>query len=870
MSRTTGEAHRHGAKRRNAPSVEAAGAASKDKRKPKAKRLEGRGEERSAIPHLAWRRNREGRTIEAPVLAVAERIEPGAWLRELCRETPQGDLFGEAYNGFRNRAAAQVDWFQYEGHWQNRLIYGDSERVMAALLEHERMAGEVQMIYFDPPYGFDFDAKYADDATYVTQFRDAYRNKIHGYLDGLEATLTLGRELLCESGSLFMQIGDVNVHRTAMVLDEVFGPENRVGTIAYQTTGGGSSTKSLSKAGDWILWYAKNKERMKFSTLYEEQDTETWLKSQATYSGGDFPDGERRMLTSKERANPKGNLPDGIKLWRMGRLASMGASQGEQGEPFVHEGVQYGSKDPETGSQGDGLQSAQWRVDQEGLRKLATDGRLWSNQPAGTKMASLNALHLKVYQEEMLGKRLTNLWPETISPGEKLYSVQTGDKAIERCILMATDPGDLVLDPTNGSGTTAVVAERWGRRWIVSDACRGSIAAARERILTTEHPWLLLTASEEGFQRENQIRAEIGQELLEERPQCEENDPAGGIVVAGQKHVTAATLAYEGRPDKLKKQGLYVRHPNRPVDGKTGGRVTGPFTVETDATRIYESPEEARSPRRRKRDAAWSEQALERLKAGGVQASDSTQWDLVWTEPVEGKDTRIGRIAHRGVLEDRRSGRRRSAILAIWPDDVKVDPRAVMLNIEEARRLERLDETVLIIAGTDFAPEVRAGREDWVCEVMLAKAKAEVLLGRVDPNGRQSSFTVVAEPHVEVEAIADGRLKACLKGWSEFDPGSGNVRFQPMNGVKLWMLDTKYDGTHFCARRIHLTQQAREENQRRFLANVLGAQQDKEKVRTTWGYVSAPFEKPSILRPRIAVKVITTQDGELFGVIELD
>ena len=185
MSRTTGEAHRHGAKRRNTPSVEAAGAASKDKRKPKAKRLEGRGEERSAIPHLAWRRNREGRTIEAPVLAVAERIEPGAWLRELCRETPQGDLFGEAYNGFRNRAAVQVDWFQHEGHWQNRLIYGDSERVMAALLEHERMAGEVQMIYFDPPYGFDFDAKYADDATYVTQFRDAYRNKIHGYLDGL-------------------------------------------------------------------------------------------------------------------------------------------------------------------------------------------------------------------------------------------------------------------------------------------------------------------------------------------------------------------------------------------------------------------------------------------------------------------------------------------------------------------------------------------------------------------------------------------------------------------------------------------------------------------------------------------------------------
>ncbi len=518
---TNPDAYEHGGKRPNNPTLEIVQTADSERRKPRQHSKDVR-DERPAEPRLRWQRARETRTTTAPMLMRAEQIDPEAWVDTLRKAPAHDDLFA-SFNEYRHSGRAQLEWYEHAGNWSNRLIHADARRAMASLLEHEHLGGAVQMIYFDPPYGMDFDASYGNDTIQRRAFVDTYEKGIHSYLDGIREIALLARELLTESGSLFMQIGDVNVHRCAMVLDEVFGPENRVTTITCATTGGGSSTKSIAKAGDYILWYARNRDEMAFQPLYEEQDIEAWCDSQTfAGGGGDFSDGTRRALQPEERRDPKRNIPDDTVLWRMGRLLSQGPSDGEQGQPFTWQGTRFG---PE------GLDTAQWRVDRQGLEALAAMDRLWTNVERGTKSAGANQLHLRILRSEMPGKRLNNLWAKSIAPSDKRYPVQTGDLAIQRCMLMTTRPGDLVLDPTCGGATTAVVAEKWGRRWIAIDSSRESLAVARERILVGEYPAHLLIGSTAGFAKENELRQAAGEEPLLDKPKGGERDPATGIVV---------------------------------------------------------------------------------------------------------------------------------------------------------------------------------------------------------------------------------------------------------------------------------------------------------------------------------------------------
>ena len=366
--------YEYGAKRRNNPTGEMATTSHPERRTPGRHRTDVKEKDRNRIPTLDWNRQREGKTVVAPLLSTVEKIDPAAWIETLGRQSEQGDMFG-SFDRYEHPERAKWEWYEHSGNWQNRLIHAPAKRAMASLLEHEQMAGEVQCIYFDPPYGMDFDGRYMDDTVQVTAFRDSYEGGIHTYLDGIRDIALLGRELLSETGSFFMQIGDVNVHRCAMVLDEVFGPENRVSTIMYATGGGGSSTKSIAKAGDFILWYAKETGApMKFQTLYEEQDIEAWCDAQTFATGLDLPDGPSRTLRPDERRDPKRNLPEGAVLWRMNPLRSQNPSEGEQGEPFTYQKVQYGPK---------GLENDQWRVDQEGLGYLGRQGRLWELRDIG-------------------------------------------------------------------------------------------------------------------------------------------------------------------------------------------------------------------------------------------------------------------------------------------------------------------------------------------------------------------------------------------------------------------------------------------------------------------------------------------------------
>lgn len=280
-----GITYEHGGRRSNNPTAEMAKTSHPDRRTPSRHRVDRKEKDLSSVPTLRWKTKRSTQPVVAPLLTTVEKIDPVAWIGSLKQQPIQADLFG-SFDQYKNPDTAKWDWYEHRGRWQNRLIHADAKRAMASLLEHEHMAGEVQCVYFDPPYGMDFDARYMDDTVQFTAFRDSYEGGIHSYLDGIRETALLARELLSETGSFFMQIGDVNVHRCAMVLDEVFGPENRVSTIMYATGGGGSSTKEISKAGDFILWYARNKDApMLFQILYEKQNREQWCDSQ-TFAGG--------------------------------------------------------------------------------------------------------------------------------------------------------------------------------------------------------------------------------------------------------------------------------------------------------------------------------------------------------------------------------------------------------------------------------------------------------------------------------------------------------------------------------------------------------------------------------------------------------
>ncbi len=837
--------YEYGAKRRNNPTQELATTSHPERRTPARHRLDVKERDRSRIPTLDWIRARETRTVAAPLLTTVEKIEPAAWIGSLRRQPEQGDLFG-SFDRYVHPEKAKHEWYEHRGNWSNRLVHGCSKRVMASLLEHEHMAGAVQCVYFDPPYGMDFDASCMDDTVQVTAFRDSYEGGIHTYLDGIREVAVLARELLSDSGSFFMQIGDVNVHRCAMVLDEVFGPENRVSTITYATTGGGSSTKGISKSADYILWYAKDRDApMAFHPLYEEQTVEEWCDTQTfAGGGGDFPDGTSRALKPEERRDPKRNLPKDVDLWVTGPLCSQGASNGEQGQPFTYRGVQYGPK---------GLNSDHWRVDQAGLRRLADTGRLWSNVSDGDTLASCNQLRLKIYRNEMPGRRLTNLWANAISTSDKRYPVQTGDLAIQRCVLMTTRPGDLVLDPTGGGGTTALVAETWGRRWISIDSSRHSLAVSRERVLVHDYPNWLVLGSDKGFKEERKLRLEAGQEQLESKP-AGVSDPATGFVMERMRYVSASTLAYAEREDKSPKRE-YTWFVDR-LKGRQSGRVCSRFTVETELLEVYQRPEEMVRPAQARRDLAWQERVIHALDGTGVRSDSGQHWDVEGLESLVGKDDggrTPGILSHGAVLVDRQSGRKRDAVVAVWPEDAKVDVGAIQRNVQDVMR--RGLQEVLIVAGAEFGD---VGSR-WAVEVMKVRGAQDLHLNGVKAKPDDSSLILVAEPAVEIRHSKDGGFTCTVHGWNEFNPVTGDARYCQRQDIALWMLDTDYDGMQFCARRIHLPGTLRKRENRKVLDRLLGKEGCPTALDAAFGWTSQPFREP--VSGKVGVRVVTKGGG---------
>ena len=809
------------------------------------------GRERDDEPVLAWSREALPQTYDAHPLYVREKIHPGAFVQSLKAGKAQTALFDD-FNGLPSPDAA-YEWYEHAGNWQNRLIHGESARVMASLAERERLSGRVQMIFFDPPYGIGFKSNFQVstrnretaegrkglpcDTRTIRAFRDTYDRGIHSYLDQMLEKLTLCRELLTESGSIFVQIGDENVHRMAVVLDEVFGAENRVATIPFVTSGS-SSARTLPSVADFLLWYARDKTQVKYTQLFEPLSRAQKVEHMSSYAMVELRDGSTRSLSRDEEVDPETHLPDGARLYRRMRLASPGTSTTGRSEPHRWRGHDWSCPPGE-----------HWRVSMDGMDRLAELGRLDAAGEGST-------LGWKRYENEVPGRRTHNVWSRQMSASDKRYVVQTADSVIERCLLMATDPGDVVFDPTCGGGTTAIAAETWGRRWITCDTSPVAVAIARQRLTTATFDYWTLADSAEGAVAEAEFSG---------LPTCPEpgegwgHDPAGGFVYERAPTVSASSLAYDENPPPT----LLVNQPRR-----TSGvvRVTSPFTVESESPWSHvpfddagngSSPESvAAMP---VEHAEFASTVIESLKRSPIHAAPASgrggDLHVNEIEPWPGSRDLVSHLVTYTVGE---KGVERRAGLVIAPEDATVT--AAMIRkaaLDTAQSIHAAD--LVIIVGFEFAPDTgdeKIGR----VRVVRVRMHRDLQIRDLKDDDRHPAFVIVGQPEIRIHEHPNDEVSVELLGYDTYDPATGATKAGSPNDVACWMLDTAYDGTSFFARRIHFPN-AQDDRQLKRLRAQLGRSLDTIRWNATLSIRSAPFEKPP--EAKIAIKIITTTGTEM-------
>ena len=578
------------ASRKNIPTAEFEPVLDRDDQEPIRIAFERRN--RDLDPQFVWRgKDVPGPAellVQAPPLFIQEKVHPKVLVDDLERQTRQRKAGDENGNGQPDLFAdfnglpgddARTEFYRHDANWSNRMILGDSLQVMASLAEREGLRGKVQCIYLDPPYGIKFNSNFQWSTTsrdvkdgkaehisrepeQVKAFRDTWRDGIHSYLTYLRDRLTVARELLAESGSIFVQIGDENVHRVRALMDEVFGESNAVAAVTCRKTTGNTG-QYLPAGSDALLWYAKDAARTKYRDLFAKKviggDGGTG------YTKVQLPSGERRGLTAEELR--ESYLPDHWQVFTASNLTSQSIGR-EKGEgaaswfPVKYQGQTYRPS----------LQ-LRWKTNQGGMDRLLKADRVCAT--SGGLLGYVRYFH------DFPVQQLTNIWMDTIGQnqlgGEKVYVVQTALKIVQRCLLMTTDPGDLVLDPTCGSGTTAYVAEQWGRRWITIDTSRVALALARARVMGARYPYYLLADSAEGQRKE----AEIARTAPSETPT--RGDVRQGFVYERVPHVTLKSIANNAEIDVIWERWQKTLEPLRSDLNAALGRSWEEWEIPRDA-----------------------------------------------------------------------------------------------------------------------------------------------------------------------------------------------------------------------------------------------------------------------------------------------
>jgi adenine-specific DNA-methyltransferase len=880
------ESVRHKDKRANIPTEELRDFVAEDEQAPETMLYP---RDPSLDPQLVWKGKDEQDRAELAVpvvpIYIQEKVQPQALINDLLAHAARkGDrvaeeaaayqlkLFAE-FNGLPEEFDQRVDFYHHEGNWSNRMILGDSLLVMTSLAEKEGLKGKVQMIYIDPPYGIKFGSNWqvstrkrdvkdgkAQDATrqpeQVRAFRDTWKLGVHSYLAYLRDRLVTARELLTETGSVFVQIGDENEHLVRCVLDEVFGSENFCARLVVVKTAG-QSTELISNVCDYILWYGKNRATAKFRQTFRSK-----LEGGAAhYRWAELPDKTRHGLTAAEQADPT-LIPNGTRLYAPTSLISQGAtSTGSQ--DFIYDGKQY--------SCGAGNH---WKTTLEGFKRLANAGRIHVAQ---------NSIRFVRYLEDFPAIPHTNFWDDTATGNfteDKIYVVQTATKIVERCLLMTTDPGDLVLDPTCGSGTTAYVAEQWGRRWITCDTSRVALALARTRLMSAKYPYYLLADSPEGTEKETELsRSGVPPLCWEPGTRQDAASTSGdirkGFVYKRVPHVTLKSIA--NNPDI--KEGMtreqidtaIARHAgteilyDQPYEDKKVVRVSGPFTVESlSPHRVLSTADENMNgtvtQREAQREQDFATMILDNLRKAGVQNTRKAE-----RLKFETLDPLAGRWLHAAGEYTDADGKTKRVAVSIGPEQGTVGPQQVKEAAKEA--VQGVGFDLLLVCGFAFDPHVseevkRYGK----LTVLPTKMNPDLTMGDelLKKTGAGNLFMVFGEPDVEIRQQKDGTLIVEIKGVDVYDPTTGEIRNSSTDDIACWFIDTDYNGESFFVRHAYFTGADEPYDK---LKRALKADIDEAAWSSLYSTVSRPFTKPAT--GKIAVKVINRYGDEVLKVFEV-
>lgn len=862
------EATKHKDKRKNIPTEELSDFVKSDERTP-TKVLYPR--DPSLDPQLVWKGKDEqdSQDLEIPAVPIyiQEKVHPEALVENLRRtaehatDEPELTLFDD-FNGLE--FDQEIDFYSHEHDWTNRMILGDSMLAMSSLAEKEGLRGQVQMIYVDPPYGIKFGSNWqvstrkrdvkdskADDMTrqpeQVKAFRDTWEQGINSYLAYLRDRFTAARDLLNESGSIFVQIGDENVHLVRSLLDEVFGRDNFASLITFKKTssaGGGptGTTSVVPSVNDYILWYARDLASVKYRRLYHQKviggagaGAYTWIEE---------PDGSRRKATQEE-------LASGETTGRFFRIDNFTAQTAPPTTIFEIE-VDGKTYFPAKGG---------WKTNRAGADKLLASRRL---------MGVGKTLGYVRYIDDFAVFPMTNLWDDTTTAGfgdPKIYVVQTNTKVVERCLLMSTDPGDLVLDPTLGSATTAYTAEKWGRRWIGIDTSRVALALARTRLMTSRYPYFLLSDSAEGVKKQMDLNGRVPDDI----PQPHD-DIRKGFVYKSLPHVTLKSIA--NNPEVMEGMSrdeihaAIARHVDKevlydqPFPDQSRIRVTGPFTVESLSPHRVLSPDEERPIREfsKEYDAGQFERGiLENLKKAGVQNTIRNERLVFDTlEPYAGRY-----IQAAGDFTDKDGDVKRVAV-SIGPEHGTVGKDLLRDAAKEARRGEGFD--MLVVCGFAFDPAVsEAAKEYGELTVLPTRMNPDLAMGEelLKKTGSGNLFMVFGEPDLDVQQ-QNGEVTVEIRGLDIYDPTTGEIRSSSTDDIACWFIDTNYNSESFFVRHAYFTGGDKPYDK---LKRALKAEIDEAAWESLYSTKSRPFPKPET--GRFAVKVINHYGDEVLKVYDL-
>ncbi|MYN65784.1 MAG: site-specific DNA-methyltransferase [Acidobacteria bacterium] len=932
--RTVATLRHEEASRKNIPTVEFRSVMERAEQSPVQVAYQRRN--RDLDPQLVWRgkdaQDWSDLVVQAPPLFIQEKVHPKVLVDDLRRQRGNGqvgqggdrtevqpDLFAD-FNGLPNDDA-RTEFYQHDANWSNRMILGDSLQVMASLAEREGLRGKVQCIYLDPPYGIKFNSNFQWSTTsrnvkdgkaehisrepeQVKAFRDTWRDGIHSYLTYLRDRLIVARELLAESGSIFVQIGDENVHRVRALMDEVFGEGHFVGEIVFQKTSS-TSSDSLSGVFDSLLWFSKS-ESTKYRALFQQKEPGSAGASQ--YGFAENPSGERRTLTEWRQGSVD---VKSLKVFAHGDITSQRPAQGEDVREFIYEGKPFEVK------------KGTFKTDAHGLRRISLAKRMIFVGKTLRYVRFLNDFSVFPH---------SNLWTDTTTSGfddPKVFVVQTNRTVVERCILMTTDPGDLVLDPTCGSGTTAYVAEQWGRRWITIDTSRVALALARARVMGARYPYYLLADSPEGQRKE----AEITRKAPSETPT--HGDVRQGFVYERVPHITLKSIANNAEIDVIWERWQETLEPlrddlnakldgdweewqipreasedwpaeaveahrlwweariarqqeidasiaaradyeylyDKPYEDNRKVRVAGPFTVESlsphrvlavdEDDELIDRAAEPRADYGLQQD--FAAMILEQLAAAGVQQAhkeDRIAFAAVTPWPGE-------YICAEGRYResDGDAGPEKRAGIFVGPEFGTVARPDLVAAAREAG-----DAGFDVLIGCAFNYEAHASEFNRLGRIPVLKARMNADLHMADElknTGKGNLFVIFGEPDIDILPVGDEgdggtRIQVRINGVDVFHPTTGEVRSDGADGIACWFIDTDYNEESFFVRHAYFLGA---NDPYKALKTTLKAEIDAHAWASLHSDVSRPFDRPE--SGRIAVKVINHLGDEVMKVFRV-